>query len=197
MKWFCWMQFLVTTIFQIFRCSEKLWKNPQLKRCWKIFKCKMKEEIFIYMTIVSIVLSFLSKVWKKKLKNPCVRWNGGFLNFFCPSTARESIFFLNWNDRQPENLLLASKVKGAAVKLADFGLAIEMPNDAQAWYGKFNSSGLIPVLKLSATIFYVSSFFFSFFFCFFIIFFNTTFRLFFPTLSSTLRTLREVKNESE
>lgn len=27
---------------------------------------------------------------------------------------------------QPENLLLASKAKGAAVKLADFGLAIEV-----------------------------------------------------------------------
>lgn len=38
---------------------------------------------------------------------------------------------------QPENLLLASKAKGAAVKLADFGLAIEVQGEAQAWYGKF------------------------------------------------------------
>jgi serine/threonine protein kinase len=37
---------------------------------------------------------------------------------------------------QPENLLLASKAKGAAVKLADFGLAIEVQGEAQAWYGK-------------------------------------------------------------
>lgn len=37
---------------------------------------------------------------------------------------------------QPENLLLASKVKGAAVKLADFGLAIEVQGDQQAWFGK-------------------------------------------------------------
>lgn len=37
---------------------------------------------------------------------------------------------------QPENLLLASKAKGAAVKLADFGLAIEVQADTQAWYGK-------------------------------------------------------------
>lgn len=37
---------------------------------------------------------------------------------------------------QPENLLLASKAKGAAVKLADFGLAIEVQSDQQAWFGE-------------------------------------------------------------
>jgi serine/threonine protein kinase len=37
---------------------------------------------------------------------------------------------------QPENLLLASKAKGAAVKLADFGLAIEVSGEQQAWFGK-------------------------------------------------------------
>ena len=37
---------------------------------------------------------------------------------------------------QPENLLLASKAKGAAVKLADFGLAIEVQGDQQARFGK-------------------------------------------------------------
>lgn len=37
---------------------------------------------------------------------------------------------------QPENLLLASKCKGAAVKLADFGLAIEVQGEQQAWFGK-------------------------------------------------------------
>lgn len=42
----------------------------------------------------------------------------------CPVTA------------QPENLLLASKCKGAAVKLADFGLAIEVQGDQQAWFGE-------------------------------------------------------------
>ncbi|KAJ8348142.1 hypothetical protein SKAU_G00267310, partial [Synaphobranchus kaupii] len=36
-------------------------------------------------------------------------------------------------DLKPENLLLASKSKGAAVKLADFGLAIEVEGDQQAW----------------------------------------------------------------
>lgn len=36
---------------------------------------------------------------------------------------------------KPENLLLASKLKGAAVKLADFGLAIEVQGDQQAWFG--------------------------------------------------------------
>uniref|UniRef100_I3KMZ7 calcium/calmodulin-dependent protein kinase n=1 Tax=Oreochromis niloticus TaxID=8128 RepID=I3KMZ7_ORENI len=38
-------------------------------------------------------------------------------------------------DLKPENLLLASKSKGAAVKLADFGLAIEVEGDQQAWFG--------------------------------------------------------------
>ena len=41
-------------------------------------------------------------------------------------------------DLKPENLLLASKQKGAAVKLADFGLAIEVQGDQQAWFGKTN-----------------------------------------------------------
>ncbi|KAJ4948153.1 hypothetical protein JOQ06_019693, partial [Pogonophryne albipinna] len=37
-------------------------------------------------------------------------------------------------DLKPENLLLASKMKGAAVKLADFGLAIEVQAEQQAWF---------------------------------------------------------------
>lgn len=37
---------------------------------------------------------------------------------------------------KPENLLLASKLKGAAVKLADFGLAIEVEGEQQAWFGE-------------------------------------------------------------
>ena len=44
---------------------------------------------------------------------------------------------------QPENLLLASKAKGAAVKLADFGLAIEVQGEQQAWFGKFIKFSLI------------------------------------------------------
>lgn len=40
---------------------------------------------------------------------------------------------------KPENLLLASKLKGAAVKLADFGLAIEVQGDQQAWFGAYLS----------------------------------------------------------
>lgn len=35
---------------------------------------------------------------------------------------------------QPENLLLASKEKGASVKLADFGLAVEAM-DGKHYYG--------------------------------------------------------------
>ena len=38
---------------------------------------------------------------------------------------------------QPENLLLASQSKNAAVKLADFGLAIEVHGDQQAWFGEY------------------------------------------------------------
>ncbi|CAG2114888.1 unnamed protein product, partial [Medioppia subpectinata] len=41
-------------------------------------------------------------------------------------------------DLKPENLLLASKQKGAAVKLADFGLAIEVQGEQQAWYGMYD-----------------------------------------------------------
>lgn len=41
---------------------------------------------------------------------------------------------------QPENLLLASKCKNAAVKLADFGLAIEVQGDQQAWFGRYPRS---------------------------------------------------------
>ncbi|KAF7249246.1 Calcium/calmodulin-dependent protein kinase type II subunit alpha, partial [Varanus komodoensis] len=41
-------------------------------------------------------------------------------------------------DLKPENLLLASKLKGAAVKLADFGLAIEVEGEQQAWFGDIN-----------------------------------------------------------
>lgn len=46
---------------------------------------------------------------------------------------------------QPENLLLASKCKNAAVKLADFGLAIEVQGDQQAWFGMY--SGYIRLKK--------------------------------------------------
>ena len=42
-------------------------------------------------------------------------------------------------DLKPENLLLASKQKGAAVKLADFGLAIEVQGEQQAWFGELGS----------------------------------------------------------
>jgi calcium/calmodulin-dependent protein kinase (CaM kinase) II len=47
-------------------------------------------------------------------------------------------------DLKPENLLLASKAKGAAVKLADFGLAIEVSGDQQAWFGKSPTFPLTP-----------------------------------------------------
>ncbi|EEC02242.1 Ca2\+/calmodulin-dependent protein kinase, putative, partial [Ixodes scapularis] len=46
-------------------------------------------------------------------------------------------------DLKPENLLLASKAKGAAVKLADFGLAIEVQGEQQAWYGFAGTPGYL------------------------------------------------------
>ena len=67
---------------------------------------------------------------------------------------------------QPENLLLASKANGAAVKLADFGLAIEVQGDHQAWFGKLartrpgrtESPRLMPILLVfsPAPIFFLS-----------------------------------------
>ena len=54
------------------------------------------------------------------------------------SSSREPYFL----SLQPENLLLASKAKGAAVKLADFGLAIEVQGDQQAWFGEYVGENL-------------------------------------------------------
>uniref|UniRef100_A0A4W3HY28 Calcium/calmodulin-dependent protein kinase type II subunit gamma-like n=1 Tax=Callorhinchus milii TaxID=7868 RepID=A0A4W3HY28_CALMI len=53
-------------------------------------------------------------------------------------------------DLKPENLLLASKCKGAAVKLADFGLAIEVQGEQQAWFGE--SPAFISVALLSPSV---------------------------------------------
>jgi len=46
-------------------------------------------------------------------------------------------------DLKPENLLLASKNKGANVKLADFGLAIEVQGEQTAWYGFAGTPGYL------------------------------------------------------
>lgn len=37
---------------------------------------------------------------------------------------------------QPENLLLASHSPDSAVKLADFGLAVELEGSSPSWYGE-------------------------------------------------------------
>lgn len=39
--------------------------------------------------------------------------------------------------------MLASKQKGAAVKLADFGLAIEVQGEQQAWFGFAGTPGYL------------------------------------------------------
>lgn len=66
----------------------------------------------------------------------------------CIQQILESVHHCHFNgvvhrDLKPENLLLASKAKGAAVKLADFGLAIEVQGDAQAWYGFAGTPGYL------------------------------------------------------
>ncbi|CAD5226124.1 unnamed protein product [Bursaphelenchus xylophilus] len=66
----------------------------------------------------------------------------------CIQQILESIAYCHSNgvvhrDLKPENLLLASRAKGAAVKLADFGLAIELQNDQEAWYGFAGTPGYL------------------------------------------------------
>ena len=39
-------------------------------------------------------------------------------------------------DIKPENLLLSSKNKDAKIKLADFGLSVEVSNDKTYWFGE-------------------------------------------------------------
>ena len=38
-------------------------------------------------------------------------------------------------DIKPENLLLSSKNKDAKIKLADFGLSVEVSNEKTYWFG--------------------------------------------------------------
>uniref|UniRef100_A0A915A9A1 Calcium/calmodulin-dependent protein kinase type II n=1 Tax=Parascaris univalens TaxID=6257 RepID=A0A915A9A1_PARUN len=66
----------------------------------------------------------------------------------CIQQILESIAYCHMNnvvhrDLKPENLLLASKAKGAAVKLADFGLAIEVQGETEAWFGFAGTPGYL------------------------------------------------------
>ncbi|XP_056290856.1 calcium/calmodulin-dependent protein kinase type II subunit gamma isoform X6 [Pseudoliparis swirei] len=66
----------------------------------------------------------------------------------CINQILESISHIHQHDivhrdLKPENLLLASKMKGAAVKLADFGLAIEVQVEQQAWFGFAGTPGYL------------------------------------------------------
>ncbi|THD28034.1 Calcium/calmodulin-dependent protein kinase type II subunit delta [Fasciola hepatica] len=66
----------------------------------------------------------------------------------CMQQIIESVNYCHQNnivhrDLKPENLLLASKSKGAAVKLADFGLAIEVQNEQPAWFGFAGTPGYL------------------------------------------------------
>jgi len=75
-------------------------------------------------------VSFQSNFWPRK---------SDFDSTMSMSMSMSMSMFVPLSLLQPENLLLASKAKGAAVKLADFGLAIEVQGEAQAWYGKLTS----------------------------------------------------------
>ncbi|CAH3030107.1 unnamed protein product [Porites evermanni] len=66
----------------------------------------------------------------------------------CIQQILESVYHCHQNnvvhrDLKPENLLLASKEKGAVVKLADFGLAIEVDGDKLGWYGFAGTPGYL------------------------------------------------------
>uniref|UniRef100_A0A915AB63 Calcium/calmodulin-dependent protein kinase type II n=1 Tax=Parascaris univalens TaxID=6257 RepID=A0A915AB63_PARUN len=66
----------------------------------------------------------------------------------CIQQVLDGVYFCHRNDvlhrdLKPENLLLASKAKGAAVKLADFGLAIEVQGETEAWFGFAGTPGYL------------------------------------------------------
>ena len=126
-----------------FLCIARIQAKTSCQRLWSIWKgsgeanpvTNCQQEIFL--AIID--------------KKPCTSWNNShyietqdfllvlfFDAFFLqnlvhlqPLTGKPIFAFF-----QPENLLLASKSKGAAVKLADFGLAIEVQGDQQAWFGE-------------------------------------------------------------
>jgi len=66
----------------------------------------------------------------------------------CMKQILESVSYCHQNnivhrDLKPENLLLASKQRGAAVKLADFGLAIEVQGEQFSWFGFAGTPGYL------------------------------------------------------
>ncbi|KAK1788551.1 hypothetical protein P4O66_016967, partial [Electrophorus voltai] len=72
----------------------------------------------------------------------------GFVRSHCIQQILEAVLHCHQmgvvhRDLKPENLLLASKSKGAAVKLADFGLAIEVEGEQQAWFGFAGTPGYL------------------------------------------------------
>lgn len=68
---------------------------------------------------------------------------------FCMQQIMESLKYCHdqriiHRDLKPENLLLASKKRGAAVRLADFGLAVEMDEGKEVcWYGFAGTPGYL------------------------------------------------------
>ncbi|KFQ32606.1 Calcium/calmodulin-dependent protein kinase type II subunit gamma, partial [Mesitornis unicolor] len=90
-------------------------------------------------------------------KRPWAQRDGGvnnilllplWLQHHCIHQILESVNHIHQHDivhrdLKPENLLLASKCKGAAVKLADFGLAIEVQGEQQAWFGFAGTPGYL------------------------------------------------------
>uniref|UniRef100_A0A8C1RJC5 calcium/calmodulin-dependent protein kinase n=1 Tax=Cyprinus carpio TaxID=7962 RepID=A0A8C1RJC5_CYPCA len=77
------------------------------------------------------------------LKHPNIGDNNKCINQILESVNHIHQHDIVHRDLKPENLLLASKMKGAAVKLADFGLAIEVQGDQQAWFGFAGTPGYL------------------------------------------------------
>lgn len=114
------------------------------KKCKDLCACSC-----IYTVLMAIMIAVSVHVWwwshvhltahvmmdRCHLKLQLIKSRVGLGNLIPDLWTLASLF----SPQQPENLLLASKLKGAAVKLADFGLAIEVQGDQQAWFGEYSS----------------------------------------------------------
>uniref|UniRef100_A0A8C6Y003 calcium/calmodulin-dependent protein kinase n=1 Tax=Naja naja TaxID=35670 RepID=A0A8C6Y003_NAJNA len=94
-------------------------------------------------------LSFISgKCWEHNISIFILYISKAIVTCHCIQQILEAVLHCHQmgvvhRDLKPENLLLASKLKGAAVKLADFGLAIEVEGEQQAWFGFAGTPGYL------------------------------------------------------
>lgn len=100
-----------------------------MSMCLKLSLCELNAlERMFWTPLQTCMQSYLLLLLYKNYKNVKK-------TYFFPF---DNLLF-SFSSLQPENLLLASKCKNAAVKLADFGLAIEVQGDQQAWFGRFTT----------------------------------------------------------